>query len=149
VQDHRVAPGVRAADTGFDTTVEGYETVVGPLGLRPLPADFRPAGWWARCWVGYDPGTRVSTRRRRAPGRPLLRRHRGTECCLVVAEPLLDTALGEGWRTGHILPAADIARLAYQRRSPSSMSRTSLHRHAIRPTERRPPPGPPARAFRR
>ncbi len=89
-----------------------------PVGLRPLPADLRPARRpGAPAGLDDHPlDAGVQHRGRRAPRRRPTSSPTDGEETLVVAEPLLETALGEGWdRRGERSPARELERWTYQR----------------------------------
>ncbi len=89
----------------------------GPVGLRAVPADRWPAGRRRRA-AGLDDDAvdaRVQHRRRRAPRRDLCRRAvaDGSER-LVVAEPLLASALGSDWTVVGSYHGRDMEGWTYQ-----------------------------------
>ena len=88
-----------------------------PLGLRPLPAHLRPAGRRGRALVWTTtPWTLVSNTAVAAhPDVTYVVATNGEEK-LVVAEPLVAKALGEGWETtGQSFTGAEMERWTYQR----------------------------------
>ena len=103
VEDYRVAPYCPRCGTGLSDheLAQGYETVTDPQRLRPLPADLRPVrrreagacwSWTTTPWTLVS-NTAVAVR----PDVDLRRRHRRRARPLVVAEPLFEAVLGEGW----------------------------------------------------
>ena len=125
-----------------------------PVGLRPLPADLRPAGRARRrCWSG---------RRRRGPWSPTppsprtptspTSSRRTASEKLVVAEPLLEKALGEGWEatgqtfTGARDGALDVPAALRPRRDPGRALRRPRR---VRDHRGRHRPGPPGARLRR
>ena len=157
VEDYRVAPYCPRCGTGLSDheLAQGYETVVDPsvyvrfpLTSGPLAGQRRPAGLDDHA---VDAG--VQHRGRGAPRRrPTSSSTDGTET-LVVAEPLLAKALGEGWevdrraftgtRDGALdLPAAVRARRRPRTRTTSCWPTTSPPRTAPAWCTRPPPSAP-------
>ena len=101
VEDYRVAPYCPRCGTGLSDheLAQGYETVVDPSVYVRFPLTCGPyAGAGRPCWSGRRRRGRWSpTPRRGAPGRHLRGRPPTATRPLVVAEPLVEQALGEGW----------------------------------------------------
>ncbi|MEU5614246.1 isoleucine--tRNA ligase [Streptomyces sparsogenes] len=119
VQDHRVAPWCPRCGTGLSDheLAQGYETVVDPSVFVRFPLTSGPlAGEAALLVWTTTPWTLVSNTAVAAhPGVRYVVATDGTEK-LVVAEPLLEKALGEGWTaTGQVFTGAEMERWAYQR----------------------------------
>ncbi|MDR3032890.1 MAG: isoleucine--tRNA ligase [Kitasatospora sp.] len=119
VQDHRVAPWCPRCGTGLSDheLAQGYETVVDPSVFVRFPLTSGPlAGTAALLVWTTTPWTLVSnTAAAVHPEVTYVVATDGTER-LVVAEPLLAKALGEGWEaTGESFTGAEMERWAYQR----------------------------------
>ncbi|OMI37675.1 isoleucine--tRNA ligase [Streptomyces sparsogenes] len=119
VQDHRVAPWCPRCGTGLSDheLAQGYETVVDPSVFVRFPLTSGPlAGEAALLVWTTTPWTLVSNTAVAAhPEVRYVVATDGTEK-LVVAEPLLEKALGEGWTaTGQVFTGAEMERWTYQR----------------------------------
>ncbi len=119
VQDHRVAPWCPRCGTGLSDheLAQGYETVVDPSVFVRFPLTSGPlAGQAALLVWTTTPWTLVSNTAVAAhPEVTYVVATDGTEK-LVVAEPLLDKALGEGWTaTGQTFRGSEMERWTYQR----------------------------------
>ncbi|WP_327298154.1 isoleucine--tRNA ligase [Streptomyces sp. NBC_01197] len=119
VQDHRVAPWCPRCGTGLSDheLAQGYETVVDPSVFVRFPLTSGPlAGEAALLVWTTTPWTLVSNTAVAAhPGVSYVVATDGAEK-LVVAEPLLEKALGEGWQTtGERFTGAEMERWTYQR----------------------------------
>ncbi|GGO81760.1 isoleucine--tRNA ligase [Wenjunlia tyrosinilytica] len=119
VQDYRVAPWCPRCGTGLSDheLAQGYETVVDPSVFVRFPLTSGPlAGEAALLVWTTTPWTLVSNTAVAAhPGVTYVVATDGTEK-LVVAEPLLDKALGEGWTaTGESFTGRDMERWTYRR----------------------------------
>ncbi|MFF2924895.1 isoleucine--tRNA ligase [Streptomyces celluloflavus] len=119
VQDHRVAPWCPRCGTGLSDheLAQGYETVVDPSVFVRLPLTSGPlAGQAALLIWTTTPWTLVSNTSVAAhPDVTYVVATDGTEQ-LVVAEPLLTKALGEGWTaTGRSFTGREMERWAYER----------------------------------
>ncbi|WP_411140734.1 isoleucine--tRNA ligase [Streptomyces sp. x-80] len=119
VQDHRVAPWCPRCGTGLSDheLAQGYETVVDPSVFVRLPLTSGPlAGQAALLIWTTTPWTLVSNTSVAAhPDVTYVVATDGTEQ-LVVAEPLLAKALGEGWTaTGRSFTGREMERWAYER----------------------------------
>ncbi|HEX4788573.1 MAG TPA: isoleucine--tRNA ligase [Actinospica sp.] len=119
VQDHRVAPYCPRCGTGLSDheLAQGYETVVDPSVYVRMPLTSGPlAGRAALLVWTTTPWTLVSnTAVAVHPDVTYVAATDGGET-VVVAEPLLDKALGEGWeRTGESFTGTEMERWAYQR----------------------------------
>ncbi|MHB6906818.1 isoleucine--tRNA ligase [Streptomyces sp. DB-54] len=119
VQDHRVAPWCPRCGTGLSDheLAQGYETVVDPSVFVRLPLISGPlAGRAALLIWTTTPWTLVSNTAVAAhPDVTYVVATDGTEQ-LVVAEPLLEKALGEGWTaTGESFTGREMERWAYER----------------------------------
>ncbi|NJP72320.1 class I tRNA ligase family protein, partial [Streptomyces sp. C1-2] len=119
VQDHRVAPWCPRCGTGLSDheLAQGYETVVDPSVYVRFPLTSGPlAGEAALLVWTTTPWTLVSNTAVAAhPEVTYVLATDGTEK-LVVAEPLLDKALGEGWEsTGRTFTGAEMERWTYRR----------------------------------
>ncbi|MBW1604017.1 isoleucine--tRNA ligase [Streptomyces sp. JJ66] len=119
VQDHRVAPWCPRCGTGLSDheLAQGYETVVDPSVYVRLPLTSGPLAGEASLLVWTTtPWTLVSNTA--VAAHPEVRYVVATDGSeqLVVAEPLLGKALGEGWEaTGRAFTGAQMERWAYQR----------------------------------
>lgn len=119
VQDHRVAPWCPRCGTGLSDheLAQGYETVVDPSVFVRFPLTSGPlAGEAALLVWTTTPWTLVSNTA--VAAHPEVRYVVATngEEKLVVAEPLLEKALGEGWTaTGQAFAGAEMERWTYQR----------------------------------
>jgi isoleucyl-tRNA synthetase len=118
-QDYRVAPWCPRCGTGLSDheLAQGYETVVDPSVFVRFPLTGGPlAGEAALLVWTTTPWTLVSNTA--VAAHPTVRyvvATDGTEK-LVVAEPLLEKALGEGWEaTGESFTGADMERWTYRR----------------------------------
>lgn len=119
VQDHRVAPWCPRCGTGLSDheLAQGYENVVDPSVFVRLPLTSGPlAGRAALLIWTTTPWTLVSNTTVAAhPDVTYVVATDGTEQ-LVVAEPLLEKALGEGWTaTGESFTGHEMERWAYER----------------------------------
>lgn len=119
VQDHRVAPWCPRCGTGLSDheLAQGYETVVDPSVFVRFPLTSGPlAGEAALLVWTTTPWTLVSNTAVAAhPEVTYVVATDGHER-LVVAEPLLGTALGEGWEpTGERFSGAEMERWSYER----------------------------------
>ncbi|MGW8975957.1 isoleucine--tRNA ligase [Streptomyces platensis] len=119
VQDHRVAPWCPRCGTGLSDheLAQGYENVVDPSVFVRLPLTSGPlAGRAALLIWTTTPWTLVSNTAVAAhPDVTYVVATDGTEQ-LVVAEPLLEKALGEGWNaTGESFTGREMERWAYER----------------------------------
>ncbi|MBC3991786.1 isoleucine--tRNA ligase [Streptomyces sp. AC563] len=119
VQDHRVAPWCPRCGTGLSDheLAQGYETVVDPSVYVRLPLTSGPlAGEAALLIWTTTPWTLVSNTA--VAAHPDVRYVVATDGRqkLVVAEPLLAKALGEGWEaTGDSFTGREMERWTYQR----------------------------------
>ncbi|MCZ7430762.1 isoleucine--tRNA ligase [Streptomyces sp. WMMC1477] len=118
-QDHRVAPWCPRCGTGLSDheLAQGYETVVDPSVYVRLPLTSGPLAGEASLLVWTTtPWTLVSNTAVAAhPEVTYVVATDGNEK-LVVAEPLLAKALGEGWTaTGQSFTGAEMERWAYRR----------------------------------
>ncbi|MFD8387315.1 isoleucine--tRNA ligase [Streptomyces sp. NPDC059679] len=119
VQDHRVAPWCPRCGTGLSDheLAQGYETVVDPSVFVRFPLTSGPlAGEAALLVWTTTPWTLVSNMA--VAAHPDVRYVVATDGQekLVVAEPLLEKALGEGWTaTGQSFTGAEMERWTYQR----------------------------------
>ncbi|NGN65861.1 isoleucine--tRNA ligase [Streptomyces sp. A7024] len=119
VQDHRVAPWCPRCGTGLSDheLAQGYETVVDPSVFVRFPLTSGPlAGEAALLVWTTTPWTLVSNTAVAAhPDVTYVVATDGSEQ-LVVAEPLLEKALGEGWTaTGQTFTGREMERWTYQR----------------------------------
>ncbi|MGH3326693.1 MAG: isoleucine--tRNA ligase [Streptomycetales bacterium] len=118
VQDHRVAPYCPRCGTSLSDheLAQGYETVVDPSVYVRFPLTGGPlAGSAAMLVWTTTPWTLVSnTAVAVHPGVTYAAARRGGET-LVVAEPLLDRALGEGWEVVERFAGRDMERWTYRR----------------------------------
>ncbi|MGP3981318.1 isoleucine--tRNA ligase [Streptomyces sp. KR80] len=119
VQDHRVAPWCPRCGTGLSDheLAQGYETVVDPSVFVRFPLTSGPlAGEAALLVWTTTPWTLVSNTAVAAhPDVTYVVATNGEEK-LVVAEPLLEKALGEDWtRTGQTFSGAEMERWTYDR----------------------------------
>ncbi|MFE6133592.1 isoleucine--tRNA ligase [Streptomyces sp. NPDC056437] len=119
VQDHRVAPWCPRCGTGLSDheLAQGYETVVDPSVFVRFPLTSGPLAGEASLLVWTTtPWTLVSNTAVAAhPEVTYVVATDGNEK-LVVAEPLLEKALGEGWETtGASFTGAEMERWTYQR----------------------------------
>ncbi|MGH3310368.1 MAG: isoleucine--tRNA ligase [Streptomyces sp.] len=119
VQDHRVAPWCPRCGTGLSDheLAQGYETVVDPSVFVRLPLTSGPlAGEAALLVWTTTPWTLVSNTAVAAhPDVSYVVATNGQEK-LVVAEPLLGKALGEGWEpTGQRFTGTEMERWGYER----------------------------------
>jgi isoleucyl-tRNA synthetase len=119
VQDHRVAPWCPRCGTGLSDheLAQGYETVVDPSVFVRFPLSSGPlAGEAALLVWTTTPWTLVSNTAVAAhPDVTYVVATDGAER-LVVAEPLLERALGEGWRaTGQTFTGREMERWGYRR----------------------------------
>ncbi|CDR11382.1 isoleucine--tRNA ligase [Streptomyces iranensis] len=119
VQDHRVAPWCPRCGTGLSDheLAQGYETVVDPSVFVRFPLTSGPlAGEAALLVWTTTPWTLVSNTA--VAAHPEVRYVVTTngEEKLVVAEPLVEKALGEGWTvTGESFTGAEMERWTYRR----------------------------------
>ncbi|MDQ1641287.1 MAG: isoleucyl-tRNA synthetase [Actinomycetota bacterium] len=118
VQDHRVAPYCPRCGTGLSDheLAQGYETVVDPSVYVRFPLTSGPyAGtaallvWTTTPWTLVS-NTAVAVR----PDVTYVAASKDGET-LVVAEPLLEEALGEGWEAVDRFSGADMERWTYDR----------------------------------
>jgi isoleucyl-tRNA synthetase len=125
VQDHRVAPWCPRCGTGLSDheLAQGYETVIDPsvyvrfpLTSGPLAGEAALLVWTTTPWTlvsntavaAHPDVTYALAEQITKDGTPGER--------LIVAEPLLEKALGEGWRaTGRTFTGAEMERWTYQR----------------------------------
>lgn len=119
VQDHRVAPWCPRCGTGLSDheLAQGYETVVDPSVFVRLPLTSGPLAGRAKLLIWTTtPWTLVSNTAVAAhPDVTYVVATDGSEQ-LVVAEPLLEKALGEGWRaTGESFTGREMERWSYER----------------------------------
>ncbi|HEX6919740.1 MAG TPA: isoleucine--tRNA ligase [Actinomycetes bacterium] len=118
VQDHRVAPYCPRCGTGLSDheLAQGYETVVDPSVYVRFPLTGGPyAGQAALLVWTTTPWTLVSnTAVAVHPDVTYVTATDGEET-LVVAEPLVEAALGEGWTVGERFSGRDMERWTYQR----------------------------------
>ncbi|MGY4958754.1 isoleucine--tRNA ligase [Streptomyces nigrescens] len=119
VQDHRVAPWCPRCGTGLSDheLAQGYENVVDPSVFVRLPLTSGPlAGRAALLIWTTTPWTLVSNTAVAAhPDVTYVVATDGSEQ-LVVAEPLLEKALGEGWTaTGESFTGREMERWSYER----------------------------------
>ncbi|MBB1253242.1 isoleucine--tRNA ligase [Streptomyces alkaliterrae] len=119
VQDHRVAPWCPRCGTGLSDheLAQGYETVIDPSVYVRFPLTSGPlAGEAALLVWTTTPWTLVSNTAVAAhPEVSYVVATDGSQK-LVVAEPLLAKALGEGWEaTGERFTGAEMERWSYQR----------------------------------
>jgi len=119
VQDYRVAPWCPRCGTGLSDheLAQGYETVVDPSVFVRFPLTSGPlAGEAALLVWTTTPWTLVSNTAVAAhPDVTYVVATDGTEK-LVVAEPLLDKTLGDGWTaTGQTFTGREMERWAYRR----------------------------------
>src|SRR6478672_4784923 len=119
VQDHRVAPWCPRCGTGLSDheLAQGYETVVDPSVYVRFPLTSGPlAGQAALVVWTTTPWTLVSNTAVAAHPEVTYVVATDGEEKLVVAEPLLAKALGEGWETtGQSFTGAEMERWNYQR----------------------------------
>ncbi|HEU4912231.1 MAG TPA: isoleucine--tRNA ligase, partial [Actinomycetes bacterium] len=117
-EDHRVAPYCPRCGTGLSDheLAQGYETVVDPSVYVRFPLTSGPyAGkaallvWTTTPWTLVS-NTAVAVR----PDVTYVTATNGEET-LVVAEALVEQALGEGWTVQDRFPGADMERWDYQR----------------------------------
>ncbi|MEU8680215.1 isoleucine--tRNA ligase [Streptomyces sp. NPDC048611] len=119
VQDHRVAPWCPRCGTGLSDheLAQGYENVVDPSVFVRLPLTSGPLADRASLLIWTTtPWTLVSNTAVAAhPDVTYVVATDGSEQ-LVVAEPLLEKALGEGWTaTGESFTGREMERWAYRR----------------------------------
>ncbi|MEV7235118.1 isoleucine--tRNA ligase [Streptomyces sp. NPDC051020] len=119
VQDHRVAPWCPRCGTGLSDheLAQGYETVVDPSVFVRFPLTSGPlAGEAALLVWTTTPWTLVSNTAVAAhPDVTYVVASNGEEK-LVVAQPLLEKALGEGWEvTGQSFTGREMERWTYER----------------------------------
>ncbi|MFF4605495.1 isoleucine--tRNA ligase [Streptomyces sp. NPDC001339] len=119
VQDHRVAPWCPRCGTGLSDheLAQGYETVVDPSVYVRLPLTSGPLAGEASLLIWTTtPWTLVSNTAAAAhPDVTYVVATDGEEK-LVVAEPLLEKALGEGWTaTGRSFTGREMERWSYER----------------------------------
>ncbi|MEV6023124.1 isoleucine--tRNA ligase [Streptomyces sp. NPDC052036] len=119
VQDHRVAPWCPRCGTGLSDheLAQGYETVVDPSVYVRFPLTSGPlAGQAALLVWTTTPWTLVSNTAVAAHPEVTYVVVTDGEETLVVAEPLVGKALGEGWETtGQSFTGAEMERWTYQR----------------------------------
>jgi isoleucyl-tRNA synthetase len=119
VQDHRVAPYCPRCGTGLSDheLAQGYETIVDPsvyvrmpLTSGPLAGEAALLVWTTTPWT-LPSNTAVAVH----PDVTYVAMSNGSET-LVVAQPLVEKALGEGWeRTGAAYTGREMERWSYQR----------------------------------
>ncbi|WP_433855901.1 isoleucine--tRNA ligase [Streptomyces kronopolitis] len=119
VQDHRVAPWCPRCGTGLSDheLAQGYETVVDPSVFVRLPLTSGPLAGRAKLLIWTTtPWTLISNTAVAAhPDVTYVVATDGSEQ-LVVAEPLLEKALGEGWQaTGESFTGREMERWSYER----------------------------------
>ena len=123
VEDHRVAPYCPRCGTGLSDheLAQGYETVVDPSVYVRFPLTSGPLRRHGRRPAGLDDDAVDAGVQHRGRGRTptstyVVARTDGTET-LVVAEPLLGKALGEGWTVDRraVHRHASMERWTYQR----------------------------------
>ncbi|MFD9208809.1 isoleucine--tRNA ligase [Streptomyces sioyaensis] len=119
VQDHRVAPWCPRCGTGLSDheLAQGYETVVDPSVFVRLPLTSGPLAGRAKLLIWTTtPWTLISNTAVAAhPDVTYVVATDGSEQ-LVVAEPLLEKALGEGWSaTGESFTGREMERWSYER----------------------------------
>ncbi|MEV6565138.1 isoleucine--tRNA ligase [Streptomyces kronopolitis] len=119
VQDHRVAPWCPRCGTGLSDheLAQGYETVVDPSVFVRLPLTSGPLAGRAKLLIWTTtPWTLISNTAVAAhPDVTYVVATDGNEQ-LVVAEPLLEKALGEGWQaTGESFTGREMERWSYER----------------------------------
>ncbi|MEU7434178.1 isoleucine--tRNA ligase [Streptomyces sioyaensis] len=119
VQDHRVAPWCPRCGTGLSDheLAQGYETVADPSVFVRLPLTSGPLAGRAKLLIWTTtPWTLVSNTAVAAhPDVTYVVATDGSEQ-LVVAEPLLEKALGEGWSaTGESFTGREMERWSYER----------------------------------
>ncbi len=118
VEDHRVAPYCPRCGTGLSDheLAQGYETVTDPSVYVRFPLTSGPyAGRAAMLVWTTTPWTLVSnTAVAVHPDVDYVVASDGTET-VVLAEPLLDAVLGEGWTVQATLRGADMERWTYRR----------------------------------
>ncbi|MFB7957930.1 isoleucine--tRNA ligase [Streptomyces sp. NPDC056045] len=119
VQDHRVAPWCPRCGTGLSDheLAQGYETVVDPSVFVRFPLTSGPLAGSASLLVWTTtPWTLVSNTAVAAhPGVTYVVATNGEEK-LVVAQPLVEKALGEGWETtGETFTGREMERWTYER----------------------------------
>ncbi|MGH8776762.1 MAG: isoleucine--tRNA ligase [Jiangellaceae bacterium] len=118
VEDHRVAPYCPRCGTSLSDheLAQGYETVVDPSVFVRLPLSSGPLDGHASLLVWTTtPWTLVSnTAVAVHPGVSYVAASDGAET-LVVAEPLLESALGEGWQVVQRFAGVDMERWTYAR----------------------------------
>ncbi|WP_327702365.1 isoleucine--tRNA ligase [Streptomyces decoyicus] len=119
VQDHRVAPWCPRCGTGLSDheLAQGYENVVDPSVFVRLPLTSGPLAGRASLLIWTTtPWTLVSNTAVAAhPDVTYVVATDGSEQ-LIVAEPLLEKALGEGWTaTGESFTGREMERWAYER----------------------------------
>ncbi|TMU97606.1 isoleucine--tRNA ligase [Streptomyces sp. DASNCL29] len=119
VQDHRVAPWCPRCGTGLSDheLAQGYETVVDPSVFVRFPLTSGPlAGEAALLVWTTTPWTLVSNTAVAAHPQVRYVVASNGEEKLVVAEPLVEKALGEGWTvTGESFTGAEMERWGYRR----------------------------------
>lgn len=119
VQDHRVAPWCPRCETGLSDheLAQGYETVADPSVYVRFPLTSGPlAGEAALLVWTTTPWTLVSNTAVAAHPRVTYVVATDGREKLLVAEPLLGAALGEGWRaTGQTFSGAELERWTYRR----------------------------------
>ncbi|MET7904247.1 isoleucine--tRNA ligase [Streptomyces sp. NPDC005355] len=119
VQDHRVAPWCPRCGTGLSDheLAQGYETVVDPSVYVRFPLTSGPlAGQAALLVWTTTPWTLVSNTAVAAHRDVRYVAATNGEETLVVAEPLVEKALGEGWTaTGQSFTGAEMERWTYER----------------------------------
>ncbi|MFD4546846.1 isoleucine--tRNA ligase [Streptomyces sp. NPDC058466] len=119
VQDYRVAPWCPQDETGLSDheLAQGYETIVDPSVYVRFPLTSGPlAGQAALLVWTTTPWTLVSNTAVAAHPEVTYVVATNGEEKLVVAEPLVEKALGEGWETtGETFSGAEMERWTYQR----------------------------------
>ncbi|SFC73728.1 isoleucine--tRNA ligase [Streptomyces aidingensis] len=119
VQDHRVAPWCPRCGTGLSDheLAQGYETVVDPSVYVRFPVTSGPlAGRAALLVWTTTPWTLVSNTAVAVHPEVTYVVATDGEESLLVADPLVEKALGEGWRrTGESFTGRELERWAYRR----------------------------------
>ena len=158
VQDHRVAPWCPRDETGLSDheLAQGYETIVDPSVYVRFPLTSGPlAGEAALLVWTTTPWTLVSNTAVAAhPDVTYVVATDGTEK-LVVAEPLLEKALGEGWEADRAAlhrprdGALDVRAPVHARRLPRGPRRALRRQRRVRHDRGRHRSGPPVPRLRR
>ena len=118
VEDHRVAPYCPRCGTGLSDheLAQGYETVTDPSVYVRFPLTSGPYAdqaallvWTTTPWTLVSNGAVAAN-----PDVEYVVATDGSES-LIVAEPLFDEVLGDGWEVTARVPARDMERWEYQR----------------------------------